>query len=68
MPGFVDSHVHFILGSLRMSQVYLKDARDEAEFTHRIAQKARDARSGRGFWAEPGMKRIGPVPGFLRDG
>ena len=56
MPGFIDSHVHFIFGSLRMSQVYLKDARDEAEFTHRIAQKARTLGPGKwilgGTWDE----------------
>jgi hypothetical protein len=41
MPGFIDSHVHFIFGGLRISQVNLRDARDEAEFADRIAQKAR---------------------------
>ena len=56
MPGFIDSHVHFIFGSLRMSQVYLKDSPDEAEFTHRIAQKARTLEPGTwilgGTWDE----------------
>ncbi len=56
MPGFIDSHVHFIFGSLRMSQVYLKDAPDEAEFTHRIAQKAKTLGPGKwilgGSWDE----------------
>ena len=41
MPGFIDSHVHFIFGGLRISQVGLKDARDEAEFAARIARKAK---------------------------
>ena len=41
MPGFIDSHVHFIFGGLRISQVSLKDARDEAEFAARIARKAK---------------------------
>ena len=40
MPGFIDSHVHFIFGGLRISQVSLKDAGDEAEFAARIARKA----------------------------
>jgi len=56
MPGFIDSHVHFIFGSLRMSQVYLKDTRDEAEFTDRIAQKAKTLSAGKwilgGTWDE----------------
>jgi predicted amidohydrolase YtcJ len=56
MPGFIDSHVHFIFGSLRISQVYLKDAPNEAEFAHRIAQKARELGPGKwilgGTWDE----------------
>ena len=56
MPGFVDSHVHFLLGSLRLSQVHLKDARDEVEFTHRIARKAKTLGPGKwvlgGNWDE----------------
>ena len=64
MPGFVDSHVHFLLGSLRLSQVQLKDARDEAEFTHRIAQKAKTLGPGKwvlgGNWDETNW----PIPGL----
>jgi hypothetical protein len=56
MPGFIDSHVHFIFGSLRISQVDLKDARDEAEFIRRIDEKARALGAGNwilgGSWDE----------------
>jgi hypothetical protein len=56
LPGFIDSHVHFIFGSLRISQVYLKDAGDEAEFTDRIARKASTLDPGKwmlgGTWDE----------------
>ncbi|MGA2991199.1 MAG: amidohydrolase [Candidatus Korobacteraceae bacterium] len=63
MPGFIDSHVHFIFGSLQISQVDLKNAPDEAEFTRRIAHKARALGPGKwilgGSWDEtnwPGAK------------
>jgi hypothetical protein len=56
MPAFIDSHVHFIFGSLRLTQVYLKDARNEAEFRDRIAQKAGTLGPGKwilgGTWDE----------------
>jgi hypothetical protein len=35
-PGFYDAHIHLLGGGLRLSQVSLKDARDEAEFGARI--------------------------------
>jgi len=41
VPGFIDGHVHFIDGSFELLEVNLKDARDEAEFVRRIAEKAR---------------------------
>src|SRR5437879_3802611 len=31
LPGFIDSHVHMLGGGQRLSQVALKDAKDEAE-------------------------------------
>jgi predicted amidohydrolase YtcJ len=36
VPGFHDSHVHFLGGGLQLSQVTLKDAKDEAEFGRRL--------------------------------
>src|SRR5262249_24123997 len=36
LPGFHDSHVHFLSSGLRLSQVALKDAKDETEFGKRI--------------------------------
>src|SRR5438874_215971 len=32
VPGFHDSHVHLLSSGMRLSQVALKDAKDEAEF------------------------------------
>ena len=37
VPGFIDSHIHFLAGGLGLSSVQLRDARTPAEFTKRIA-------------------------------
>ncbi len=56
IPGFNDSHVHFLDGSFQLLQVDLKDARSEAEFVRRIAEKAKSLPAGRwilgGDWDE----------------
>jgi predicted amidohydrolase YtcJ len=36
VPGFYDSHVHLLASGMRLSQVSLKDAKDEAEFGKRL--------------------------------
>lgn len=36
VPGFHDSHVHFLGGGMGLAQVQLKDAADEAEFGKRL--------------------------------
>jgi predicted amidohydrolase YtcJ len=36
VPGFYDSHVHLLGSGLRLSEVALKDAKDEAEFGQRL--------------------------------
>jgi predicted amidohydrolase YtcJ len=36
VPGFYDSHVHLLGSGMRLSQVALKDAADEAEFGRRL--------------------------------
>jgi predicted amidohydrolase YtcJ len=38
VPGFYDSHVHLLASGMRLSQVALKDARDEAEFGKRLRE------------------------------
>ena len=52
MPGFIDSHLHFIAGGFGLLEVKLKDAPSEAEFVRRIAEKARTLAPGR--WMEGG--------------
>src|SRR5690348_12195512 len=38
VPGFRDSHVHFLDSGLGLSRVQLKDAADEAEFGRRLRE------------------------------
>lgn len=38
LPGFIDSHLHMLNGGTRLSQVSLKDAKDEAEFGKRLQE------------------------------
>lgn len=38
VPGFHDSHLHFLSGGQQLSQVDLKDAKDEAEFGRRLRE------------------------------
>jgi predicted amidohydrolase YtcJ len=46
VPGFVDSHVHFVDGGFALSSVQLRDARSPQEFVARIAAFARTVPAG----------------------
>jgi predicted amidohydrolase YtcJ len=48
VPGFYDSHVHLLASGMRLSQVALKDAKDEAEFGRRLREF--DQKLPRGRW------------------
>jgi predicted amidohydrolase YtcJ len=48
VPGFYDSHVHWLGGGSSLAQVDLKDAKDEAEFGRRL--KEFDAKLPRDRW------------------
>jgi predicted amidohydrolase YtcJ len=52
VPGFIDSHVHFLDGGSTIASVQLRDAATPAEFTRRIANFA--AKSGPGEWITGG--------------
>jgi len=52
VPGFIDSHVHFISGGLGLSSVQLRDAKTPAEFIQRI--KAYAATLPPGAWITEG--------------
>ncbi len=40
VPGFIDTHTHFVDGGFRLSSVQLRDARTPAEFIRRIGEFA----------------------------
>ena len=46
VPGFIDSHVHFVDGGFRLSSVQLRDAKTPAEFIARIKSFAASAPTG----------------------
>ena len=52
VPGFIDSHVHFLDGGFRLSSVQLRDARTREEFVARI--KAFAATVPPGTWITGG--------------
>src|SRR5580700_11821973 len=52
LPGFNDSHVHFVDGGLSLDSVQLNDASSAAEFSRRIGEQAR--KTPKGEWVTSG--------------
>jgi hypothetical protein len=48
LPGFIDSHTHFLDGGFSLSNVQLRDAKKPDDFVARIGEKAREL--GEGAW------------------
>jgi predicted amidohydrolase YtcJ len=46
VPGFIDSHVHFLDGGQRLASVQLRDAKNRDEFVARIAAFAKTVPAG----------------------
>ena len=46
VPGFIDSHVHFLSGGMSLASVQLRDAHTPAEFTSRIKAFASTVQPG----------------------
>lgn len=46
LPGFNDSHVHFLSGGLQLDNIDLKDAASQEEFARRIAERAKSTSPG----------------------
>lgn len=46
LPGFTDSHVHFVNGGFSLTSVQLRDAASKDEFARRIGEKARSLPKG----------------------
>ena len=59
LPGFIDSHTHFIDGGLALNNVQLRDAEDKEDFISRIYKKALDLKKGEwilnGDWDHQGF-------------
>ncbi|MDY3561381.1 amidohydrolase [Gemmata sp. JC673] len=53
VPGFYDSHVHFLSGGQSLAQIDLKDAQDETEFGKRLT--AFDKNTPRDRWIVGGL-------------
>ncbi len=48
LPGFIDSHTHFLDGGFSLLSVRLKDAKSREEFIDRIGDRAKEI--GKGVW------------------
>lgn len=46
LPGFIDSHTHFLKGGMALASVQLRDVTNREEFAARIAAKARELEKG----------------------
>jgi predicted amidohydrolase YtcJ len=46
VPGFIDSHVHFLTGGFNLSSVQLRDADTKEEFIRRISEFAKKVKPG----------------------
>jgi predicted amidohydrolase YtcJ len=46
LPGFNDSHVHFLSGGMQLTNVQLKDASSREEFVRRVAERAKNTEEG----------------------
>jgi predicted amidohydrolase YtcJ len=68
LPGFIDSHVHFLDGGFALMNIQLRDVDSRAEFIRRIAAKAKA--SAKGEWILNGdwdHQRFNPVELPRRD-
>jgi predicted amidohydrolase YtcJ len=52
LPGFNDSHVHFVNGGLQLDNVQLNDAKTPEEFARRIGEQAK--KTSKGQWLQGG--------------
>lgn len=52
VPGFIDSHVHFLDGGFQLLAIELKSVHSEEEFTRRITEKVKTLPPGR--WLQGG--------------
>jgi len=46
LPGFIDSHTHFLEGGFSLSSIQLRDVTSREQFVKRVEEKARGLRKG----------------------
>lgn len=46
LPGFIDSHTHFLDGGFSLSSIQLREAKSRQEFVARIEERARELEKG----------------------
>ena len=52
LPGFIDSHTHFLAGGFALKSLDLREVKSREEFATRVAAKAREL--GKGRWVVDG--------------
>lgn len=52
LPGFIDSHTHFLAGGFALKSLDLRETKNREEFAARVAAKAREL--GKGRWVVNG--------------
>ncbi|XP_014522830.1 uncharacterized protein LOC106779263 [Vigna radiata var. radiata] len=71
VPGFIDSHVHFIAGGLQMMQVELRGVSKKEEFVRRIKDAAQSSKQGSwilgGGWNNDLWKGDLPAASWIDD-
>lgn len=54
LPGFIDSHTHFLKGGFSLSSIQLRDVTNRELFTKRVEEKAKELEKGEwileGYW------------------
>jgi len=66
LPGFNDSHVHFVNGGLALDAVQLNDATSPEECARRIGERAKQTPKAEWIMGATGMKPSGLPPSCRR--
>ncbi|RLM61486.1 putative amidohydrolase YtcJ [Panicum miliaceum] len=71
LPGFIDSHVHFIDGGLQLARVPLRGVRSREDFISRVKEATRDKHPGQwilgGGWNNDVWEGDFPAASWLDD-
>jgi len=59
VPGFIDTHTHFVEAGFALSSVQLRDAKTKEEFIKRIGDFAKTLKPAYGLPVESGIMKTG---------